>query len=576
MTVIFAILIPFLFSAILFACGSKFRFARHAAVAAAAASLILSAAAAYMQPRIIFPWLGGVFDFILNADSFSSLMAVLASALSLLSAFYAFYSNKPAGHFQIMLFAQASAIGALYADSLAAMAFFTGMLPLSVFFAHSEKAQKNSNDPGIFSLTAGISAFILLVAGISIIGYISGTMNISEIASSKITLNYGWSASAFVLAAIASFYFMGIFPFSVFREKEISGLPFHLRIFYLLIYFIAGTNILIRFIAEISVPGSTARLIVFGIGIIAALIASIIFFSDGSENKFPLKIMAAQAGIAVCAAAFAQTQGAALMLAMMAVPAVFGFAVAAEDLRSIPAGRAILLAYIAALASLPPFGDALRQEMSGLIGSHSFMFLLICLAQAIFVAALAKFFFTLQKEGNGTDNFLPSNAVIAFLPLLFLLLCGFGGKMAEHIFVLPSIESLGLDISLLPRGTANVYMSLLLTILFSLLICQAAEAYSAEEENGGGENSVLMKAVKFLRNEKEDEGAKAKRNNPSVQQGNRKSLLKMIFWDWPYNIFDKMTELVSPAAECSLNVSMAAAAVLAAAGIILAAMGLFN
>ena len=54
---------------------------------------------------------------------------------------------------------------------------------------------------------------LCLLTGITITGYLAGTMNMSEIASNKITLDYGWAIFAYLLLMTGAVSKAGAFPF---------------------------------------------------------------------------------------------------------------------------------------------------------------------------------------------------------------------------------------------------------------------------------------------------------------------------------------------------------------------------
>ena len=153
MNIMLAILIPVVVSLLLFADRQNSRKARIFAVAASVLSAVLAVQASITNSRVIFPWLGGVFDFALYADGFAAEMIILSSLFSALALFYSFYSNAGLKAMQVMLAAQGCITGALASDSLAVMAFFTGLLPLCFFFKENNAKKESSRDLFLLFLT---------------------------------------------------------------------------------------------------------------------------------------------------------------------------------------------------------------------------------------------------------------------------------------------------------------------------------------------------------------------------------------------------------------------------------------
>lgn len=190
-------------------------------ILAAAASLIslLAAANIFLQPQmeLSWAWLGAGVTFTLKADNLS---AFLLLAVSLFSAAISVYSfslpNKGQSKwfFFNLLMTQAFAAGAALADNMVAMLFFwEGLLVfLYTFIALSQDNKAAKRTAMKAFLINGVTDLCLLV-GITITGYIAGTMSMSEIAHNKLTLDYGWSVFAYVLLLIGAVSKAGAFPF---------------------------------------------------------------------------------------------------------------------------------------------------------------------------------------------------------------------------------------------------------------------------------------------------------------------------------------------------------------------------
>jgi len=188
---------------------------------ASAAALVSLAAAAniFMLPAQEFtmPWLTESISFTLRADSLS---AFLLLAVSLFSAAISVYSFSLADKgpskwfFFNLLMTQAFAAGAALADNMVAMLFFwEGLLVfLYTFIALSQPNKAAKRTAMKAFLINGVTDLCLLV-GITITGYIAGTMSMSEIAQNKLTLDYGWAVFGYVLLMIGAVSKAGAFPF---------------------------------------------------------------------------------------------------------------------------------------------------------------------------------------------------------------------------------------------------------------------------------------------------------------------------------------------------------------------------
>jgi NADH-quinone oxidoreductase subunit L len=188
------------------------------AVGASLVSLLAAANIFMMQQQTLsFAWLGGGISFTLVTDNLS---AFLLLAVSLFSAAISMYSfSLPAKgqskwFFFNLLMTQAFAAGAAMADNLVAMLFFwEGLLVfLYTFIALSQESKAAKRTAQKAFLINAVTDLCLL-AGVTITGYIAGTMSMSEIAHNKLTLDYGWSVFAYVLLAIGAVSKAGAFPF---------------------------------------------------------------------------------------------------------------------------------------------------------------------------------------------------------------------------------------------------------------------------------------------------------------------------------------------------------------------------
>ncbi len=190
-------------------------------VMAAGASLVslLAAANIFMmqEQTLSYAWLGGGISFTLVTDNLS---AFLLLAVSLFSAAISVYSfslpNKgPSKWFFFnLLMTQAFAAGAAVADNLVAMLFFwEGLLVFLYTFIALSQESKAAKRTAMKAFLINAVTDLCLLAGVTITGYIAGTMSMSEISHNKLTLDYGWSVFAYVLLLVGAVSKAGAFPF---------------------------------------------------------------------------------------------------------------------------------------------------------------------------------------------------------------------------------------------------------------------------------------------------------------------------------------------------------------------------
>ena len=217
--ILIPILLPLVSALALLFMREQTKYLKEVLASGAALVSLLAAANIFMQPQLelSMAWLGAGMTFTLKADNLS---AFLLLAISLFSAAISIYSfslpNKgPSKWFFFnLLMTQAFAAGAALADNMVAMLFFwEGLLVfLYTFIALSQPNKAAKRTAMKAFLINGVTDLCLLV-GITITGYIAGTMSMSEISHNKLTLDYGWSIFAYVLLLIGAVSKAGAFPF---------------------------------------------------------------------------------------------------------------------------------------------------------------------------------------------------------------------------------------------------------------------------------------------------------------------------------------------------------------------------
>ena len=581
--------------------------------------MIMTVFAFLNKPNIIFPWLGGVLDFSLNIDMSSGIMLILISAFSVLEAIYAFMSKMPAKNYAAILFLQASASGAAAADSLAAMIFFLGMLPFSLYYSpclpeHDENGKASwtlTEKKKLSFLSFGLILIILFRAGTAITGYISGTMSFSEISSAKLTLDYGWSVAAIIMLLAAAFSLLGIFPFMAMQAKEHYSHPLWFRPFSIIICILIGSLIIIRIENSIFSLGKTASIVLFSIGALTGLAGTISAFTAISIRKLSCGLIQANAGIIAAGMAIPEAVSGSIMHILFLAPAgyaallITGFIekeAGTEDMnllakmtglkKNMKPVLILLALYAAAFAALPPFGDSFRLILAGLT-PHPVFFAAVSIIQVLAIASLIKGI-AVFIAANEEDNIEPSGKTekntsvmelnttlqlwqiaIAGMPLIMLLFLGFGGCLPEQIFIIPISKDLGIKTALPASGTMNIYIAETLIIMLGGLIFQTGNAFASADPVKSGnfiKDNFFVKMLTCIA-----EGMPAvsvffdKAAKFLSQPEKTKIIIRKTIWDYPSSLMRKAAGLMTKPAESSINFSLTLSFIIAAALVIFAA-----
>lgn len=583
--------------------------------------MIMTVFAFLNKPNIIFPWLGGVLDFSLNIDMSSGIMLILISAFSMLEAIYAFMSKMPAKNYAAILFLQASASGAAAADSLAAMIFFLGMLPFSLYYSpclpeHDESGKASwtlTEKKKLSFLSFGLILIILFMAGTAITGYISGTMSFSEISSAKLTLDYGWSVAAIIMLLAAAFSLLGIFPFMAMQAKEHYSHPLWFRPFSIIICILIGSLIIIRIENSIFSLGKTASILLFSIGALTGLAGTVSAFTAISIRKLSCGLIQANAGIIAAGMAIPEAVSGSIMHILFLAPAgyaallITGFIekeAGTEDMnllakmtglkKNMKPVLILLALYAAAFAALPPFGDSFRLILAGL-APHPAFFAAVSIIQVLTIASLIKgiavFIAAREEEDNietsgktekntsvmklNTNSLQLWQIAIAVMPLIMLLFLGFGGCLPEQIFIIPISKDLGIKTALPASGTMNIYIAEILIIMLGGLIFQTGNAFASADPVKSGNFIKENFFVKMLTCIAEGMPAVSvfldKAAKFLSQTEKTKIIIRKTIWEYPSSLMRKAAGLMTKPAESSINFSLTLSFIIAAALVIFAA-----
>lgn len=614
MTLICTILLPILFAFMLYFSQKK-TLCRITALIVSFLSCILAIAAAIEKPQLIIPWLGGAFDFALRTDGFSAFLLFFSGIISFLAALYSFIEQKPPRSFSMLLLIQACSAGMVTADNLAAVMFFYGMLPLILFSAPILKStpdeKKSAQDMRKKMLLSSLFVFVLFVAGSAIAGYISGTLNMAEIALAKLTLDYSWAIAAFILMIFSSCAILGIFPFiNAKMENEIAR-PSWFRAYILPLTLLLGICIFVRTESFIFRLGSSAKFFMFCLGLFTALLTAIAANIENSIRRIPVLLILTNIGLAFSSFILPETASAGLFYIMLIAIGGFGFilllgfieksikALTLSDFASypklykkFPISSSLIFVFMLGLAGLPPFGEPLRQLLAGLLeAKQTLFFTLTCLIQVFCISALIKLFFSIFNTGNSEkepqdkkntilESPLPMLVFAGLIALIFIL-TAFGGHLPENTLVLPALEALGFKTDLPLRGTWFIYTVLLVIFMCAYMLHQIALEYA----NGKNEEiwlfllktpvlGTLYKKITTIGFDVFEHSATL--GNLIVKPENIDLISKKTTEKLKSNIVEKIFNFFTPFTEGGLSCSIKLALIIAVIVIIIAASGRFN
>jgi len=187
-------------------------------VAAAAVSLLAAANIFLLPPDpLSYAWLGHGINLTFRADNLSAFLLLAVSLFSLAISVYSFSlpGKGPSKWFYFnLLMTQAFAAGAALADNMVAMLFFwEGLLVFLYTFIALSQDNHAAKRTAMKAFLINAATDLCLLAGVTITGYIAGTMSMSEISANRLTLDYGWSTFAYVLLLIGAVSKAGAFPF---------------------------------------------------------------------------------------------------------------------------------------------------------------------------------------------------------------------------------------------------------------------------------------------------------------------------------------------------------------------------
>lgn len=215
------VLLPVLTALLVSLMSEKTKYIKETITVAASLIALLAAIAVFSSAEIMTfssNWAGYNFEFILKADPLSKFILLFANGFALLTALYAagFMKKKTVSVkwfcFNLLL-TEGFSSGAILSDNLLLLLFFwEGLLIFIYTFIALSKENNMSRRTAMKAFIINGVCDLCFLVGITITGFIAGTMNMTEIHASRITIT-GWTAFSYLLILVGVVCKTGGMPF---------------------------------------------------------------------------------------------------------------------------------------------------------------------------------------------------------------------------------------------------------------------------------------------------------------------------------------------------------------------------
>jgi len=452
-------------------------------VAAIMASFIsfLSALTIFLSSNIIaysLPWAGYSFDFTLKADVLGKLALLFATGVSFLAAFYAAgfmkkRTDSAKWFFFNLLFTGSFSSGAVLSDNLLTMLFFwEGLVIFLYTFLVFAKGGRNSGAIAMKAFIINAVANLCFLIGITITGFIAGSMNMTEIHAGKLAVS-GWAFAAYLLLLI------GI-------VSKIEGMPFHTWMTdagadgansTFLAYVpgaldkILGIYMLVRVSIYLYVLNGVVQALIMTLGVVVLLFAAMMALAQKNYKKLLAYIAVSQSGYALLGVGTMNATGIAggLFYALNNAIYLFALFLTAGSVESqsetsnmaklgglwkrMPATTLVFIIAALSISSVPPFNGFFSKEIlqRGILeAGYPMFFAAVELGSIITLIALLKLghsvYFAKETETSlrckesGMFMIIPM-----FIAAILCLFFGFGAKIPVEHFLEPVLRYLALE-----------------------------------------------------------------------------------------------------------------------------------
>lgn len=474
--ILIPIILPIVSALALLLISERTRYLKELLAAGVSIVTLLAAVSLFLlQPQTFdCRWLGAM-NFTLHTDGLSAFVMLAVSLFSAAVAVYSFgFQNKGPSKwfFFSLLMTQGFSSGAVLADNLVAMLFFwEGLLVfLYVFIAASQNTHAAKR--------AAMKAFLInavtdlcLLAGITITGYIAGTMSMSEIAANKLTLDYGWSIFAYVLLMIGAVSKAGAFPFHTWMPDAAtdSSAPFMAFIpssidKLLGVYFLARASIYL-----FSLNGYM-QLVLMTLGALTIIIAMMMAVVQTDYRKLLTYSTVGQTGymilgigtlnpIGIAGGLFHMINHATYKSALFMTSGAVERQAGTSDMsklgglfRAMPVTGLCFLVAAAAISGIAPLNGFFSKELifkGTLHTGYTVFFVIAEIGSFLTLASLLKLghavFFGQRPENLKETKESPFSMLAPMLVLAGICLAfGFGGRLPAELFISPALNALGL------------------------------------------------------------------------------------------------------------------------------------
>jgi NADH-quinone oxidoreductase subunit L len=473
--ILIPIVLPLLAGLALLLISEKTRYLKELlAIGASLVSLLAAADIFLLRPDpLTYRWLGPAMPFTLRADSLSAFLLLAVSMFSTAIAVYSFSAPKkgPAKWFFFsLLMTQAFAAGAALADNMVAMLFFwEGLLVfLYTFIALSQDTREAQRTAMKAFLINGATDICLLV-GITITGYIAGTMSMSEISANRLTLDYGWSIFAYVLLMIGATAKAGAFPFHTWIPDAAtdSSSPFMAYVpaaidKLLGIYFLARASVYLYAL------NNSMSIVLMTLGAVTILVAVMMAFVQKDYKRLLSYHAVSQTGymilgigtlnpIGIAGGLFHMINHATYKSCLFMTAGSVERQTGTNDLtrlgglfRVMPVTGVAFMIAAAAISGIAPLNGFFSKELvyrGTLATGHTGFFLAAELGSFLTLASFLKLghsaFFGKLPEALKDTKEAPFSALLPMLALAAICVAfGFGAHLPTKLFIGPSLASL--------------------------------------------------------------------------------------------------------------------------------------
>jgi NADH:ubiquinone oxidoreductase subunit 5 (subunit L)/multisubunit Na+/H+ antiporter MnhA subunit len=486
--ILIPILLPLVTALLLLIPSGRTRYFKETlAILASGVSMLAAAAIFITRPEpLSMRWLSDAITFTLKVDSLSAFVLLAVSLFSVAIALYSFSLPKitvedgdgsPKWFFFNLLMTQAFASGAVMADNMVAMLFFwEGLLVfLYTFIALSQNTHAARRAAMKAFLINGATDLCLLV-GITITGYIAGTMSMSEISANKLTLDYGWSVFAYVLLLIGAVSKAGAIPFHTWLLDAADDSSASFMAFVpsaidklLGVYFLARASVFL-----FTLDG-TMQLVLMTLGAVTLLVAVMMALVQPDFKRLLTYTSVSQTGYMILGIGTLNPVGIAGAMFHMINHATYKsclFMTAGSVERqtgadgnlsklgglfgAMPVTAVCFLVTAAAISGIAPMNGFFSKELifKGTLGTGYTVFFLAAelgsfLTLACFLKLGHSVFFGPRPANLAATKEAPLSMLLPMLGLAAICVAfGFGAKLPVETFISPALASLNLNTSL--------------------------------------------------------------------------------------------------------------------------------